>query len=66
MDENSWSSWFDRAADVGVAYINRNKPAAAKPAAVATAPAQPPWLKPVLIGGGVLALVAILFAAFRK
>ena len=66
-DENN----FDYAGTLGdllktgvAAYqASQAKPAAVRPAA--RAPQQPAWLKPALIGGGVLAVVAVLFLAFR-
>ena len=52
----------------GAAAYQANQAAKNKPAKTApvSAPApQPTWLKPALIGGGVLAVLAVLFLAFR-
>lgn len=62
--EDTYGSWFDRIADAGTAYLKtRNAPA--RPAASA-APAQPAWLKPVLLGGGALAVVLVIVLALKR
>jgi hypothetical protein len=67
MNESTWDKWFGRAADAGTAYLESKNKRPAAAAAPASAPAQQPaWIKPALIGGAVLAVLAILFAVFKK
>ena len=66
---SSWSDFLDNVTQLGTAGAEAYqtvKDAGKTSAAPATPAASPSWLKPVLIGGGVLLAVVLLLSFTRK